>query len=97
MWYMLASGKYRVYTKVKIVDGAGGALGGAAVDLGLTRPGGEITPYNGTTGSDGTVTFQYGPTKVLGTYTSTVMGVSKSGWTYAHWENDETSESLVVP
>jgi len=97
MWYTLGGGKYRIYTKVKIVDGAGGALGGAVVDLKLTLPGGGSSLYNGTTASDGTVTFQYGPTKVLGTYTSTVMGVSKSGWTYAYWENDETSESLVVP
>jgi hypothetical protein len=97
MWYTLASGKYRIYTKVTIVDGAGGALSGAVVDLTLTRPGGGSTQYSGTTGSDGTVTFQYGPTKVLGTYTSTVTGVSKAGWTYSYLENNETSESLVVP
>ncbi|MEW6252179.1 MAG: C10 family peptidase [Planctomycetota bacterium] len=59
--------------------------------------GGGATPSSGTTATDGTVTFQYGPTRVTGTYTSTVTGVSKAGWTYASWENRETSDSLRVP
>jgi hypothetical protein len=59
-------------------------------------PDGGTVNDSGSTGPDGSVTFQYGPTRVEGTYTSTVTGVTKEGWTYRDWENEETSESLNV-
>ncbi|MDI6689898.1 MAG: hypothetical protein QME54_05720 [Actinomycetota bacterium] len=63
----------------------------------MTLNGNFIASGSGNTGADGTVTFVYGPTKAIGTYTSTVTDVVKLDWTYDSTLNVDTSESLLVP
>lgn len=93
MWYRGAGPNYFVYTKVKIVDSDGGAVEGATVYLEMTLPGGAKASGSGDTGSDGTVTFKYGPTRATGTYTSTVTNVELSGWV---WDGVEASSSITI-
>ena len=97
MWYEKTGINYMIYTKVWIVDSIGGDVEGATVYIETDLPGGGTHTDNGVTGSDGTVTFSYGKTKVTGTYISTVINVVKDGWIYDPSENLETSESLTVP
>jgi len=97
MWYEKTGINYMIYTKVWIVDSIGGDVEGATVYIEMDLPGGSTHTDNGVTGSDGTVTFSYGKTKVTGTYTSTVTNVVKDGWMYNPDDNVETSESLVAP
>ena len=63
----------------------------------MALPNAATASGSGDTGTDGTVTFVYGPTRTRGTYTSTVTDVVKSDWTYDPTSNLKTSESLVVP
>jgi N-acetylmuramoyl-L-alanine amidase len=85
-----------VYTQVAIQDQHGNPVSGAVVSLETTQPKGPVVSQTGTTGADGTVTFQL-RAKGRGTYESTVIDVSMSGWTYTAGANAETSAELVVP
>ena len=97
MWYTTAGRNVKIYSKITIVDSNGIAVEGATVSLEMTLPNdGGTAIASAITGSDGTVTFLYGPTKVKGTYTSTVTDVAKDGWTYDPTANLETSDSLTV-
>jgi hypothetical protein len=97
MWYEQAGVNYYIYTKVKIVDSSDNAVDGAAVYIETTLPDSSKISDDDITGSDGTVTFSYGKTKITGTYTSTVTNVVKTEWTYDPDSNVETSEQLQVP
>ncbi len=97
MWYTTHGAKYRVWTKVTVVDAFGAGVEGATVDIETALPDGGTVNNSGSTEPDGSVTLRYGLTRVEGTYTSTVTAVAKDGWTYRDWENVETSESLNVP
>ena len=97
MWYTKVRGSYEIYTEVKIVDSNGDDVGGATVSIEMTLPTDSTASESGYTGTDGTVTFVYGPTRLRGTYTSTVVDVGKTGWTYDPTANMETSDSISVP
>jgi hypothetical protein len=96
MWSQKAGRNYKVFTEVRIVDDGDAGLAGASVQLEISLPGGGTAQVSGPTEAGGTVTFMYGPTKVTGTYTSTVTGVTMDGWTYDSGANVETSEQLDV-
>ncbi len=85
-----------VYTEVTIQDQHSNPVSGAVVSLETTNPSGFTVSQTGTTGDDGTVTFQL-RAKAGGEYTSTVIDVSMSGWTYVPGANIETFEKLTVP
>ncbi|MBU0617197.1 MAG: hypothetical protein KKI02_05735 [Planctomycetes bacterium] len=51
----------------------------------------------GQTGVDGKVMLESAGVKNGGTYTCTVSGVSKLGWTYNPGLNVETSDSIMLP
>ncbi|MGB7533299.1 MAG: hypothetical protein WA977_10070 [Halobacteriota archaeon] len=94
------SGKYWIYTKVKIVDASNAAVVGATVYLNTTLPDSTNESDFGDTGDDGWTEddeFKYGKTETTGTYTSTVTNVAKDGWTYVPADNVETSNSTTVP
>jgi len=97
MWYTQSRNKYTIYSKVKIVDASDNAVEGATVDIDLTLPNAIVISMNDITDSNGEVTFVYGPTPKVGTYTITVTDAVKSGWTYNPDDNLETSENLNVP
>jgi hypothetical protein len=97
MWYEKTGKSYKIYTTVKIIDNNNNPVNGAAVYIEATLPDNNKVLYNGITGSDGTITFMYGSTKLTGIYTSTVTNVVKDGYTYNPNDNVETSEHLQVP
>lgn len=77
---------------VRIVDGEGLAVAGAAVSLTLSSDT-TTRSYSGTTGSEGSVTFT--ATKVArGIYTATITNVSRDGYTWEPGAQD--SEQYVV-
>jgi hypothetical protein len=86
-----------LYTQATVVDARGVGFEGATVNVGMVVPHGGTVSDSGSTGSDGSVTLQYGPTRVQGTYTSTVTAVAREGWIYDDGQNVKTSESLTVP
>lgn len=96
MWYQKKGPWYWVYTTVPILDESGEPVPDATVYVDTTLPDGSVKSFDGTTVSDGTVTFKL-KSKLTGTYTSTVTNVVKEGWTYDPASNIETSESLTVP
>lgn len=96
MWYGRRGINYIIYTKVPILDVSDQPVADATVYLDTTLPDGSVQSFSGTTGTDGTVTFQV-RSRLTGTYTSTVTNVVKDGWTYDSANNYETSESLTVP
>jgi hypothetical protein len=63
----------------------------------MTSPAGSTAGVIGYTANDGTVTFVYGPTRIRGTYTSTVTDVAKEGWVYDSDVNTETRDFISVP
>jgi len=87
---------YKISTTVLIVDATDVPVEGAVVYLDLTSPTG-VTSGSGLTGPDGIVTFVSEPTKITGTYTSTVTDVLKDDWSYGPNANVETSDTLPVP
>lgn len=97
MWYEPIKKKYKIFTMVKIVDSGDNPVEGVTVYLETTLPNGDTTSADDVTGSDGFITFIYGPTPKKGTYISTVTNVVKQDWTYDPSKNVETSESLDVP
>jgi len=96
MWYQKIAPYYIIYMKVTVVDISNSPVSGATVYLTLTLPSGSKVSGSGVTGTDGTVTFVYGPTKKTGTYTSTITNVTKDGWTYDS-KTGVTTASLKVP
>ena len=96
MWSTKAGQNYKIYTKVKIVDSSDVGVAGATVYLNTTLPDDTNVSSSGDTLDDGTVEFMYGPTKTLGTYTSTVTDVEKTGWDYDSGANVETSDSITI-
>ncbi|MBD3190504.1 MAG: S8 family serine peptidase [Candidatus Heimdallarchaeota archaeon] len=94
MWVSRTRGPWKdISITVSVVDGNGNALGGVTVYLDLQLPDGSIVSYTGTTDSNGQVTFVYQKGS-SGTYTATVTGLAKSGYTYDSSSNVETSETL---
>jgi N-acetylmuramoyl-L-alanine amidase len=96
MWAGSKGSNTFVYTQVTIQDQHGDPMSGAMVSLETTQPNDHVASQTGTTGNDGTVTFQL-RAKGDGLYTSTVIDVSISGWNYTAGANVETSETLTVP
>jgi hypothetical protein len=85
-----------VRATVAIRDQGGVAVGGASVTVVITKPGGSQVTDTRTTNSAGNAVFSTAaPTS--GTYTFTVTGVIKTGFTYDPAANTETSDSVVVP
>jgi subtilisin family serine protease len=66
---------------VAVVDGSGAPRSGAAVLLNLQGPGGDYGTASGTTAADGTVRFRLSRA-TRGTYTSTVVDLSLTGYTW---------------
>jgi hypothetical protein len=97
MWSTKTGQNYKIYTKVKIVDSSDVGVAGATVYLNTTLPDDTNVSSSGDTLDDGTVEFIYGPTKTLGTYTSTVTEVAKDGWEYDPGANIVTSASTTIP
>jgi subtilisin len=94
---VLTSGRQKsARATVTIVDAGGQPVEGAAVSgrwSGLTTD-----SDTGTTATNGQVALQSNKTKLAsGTFTFTVTGVSKSGWTYDSAANVETSDSISIP
>ncbi len=85
-----------VYTRVTIQDQDGNSVSGAVVSLETAPPVGPVVSQTGTTGDDGTVTFQI-RARSSGTYESTVTDVSMSGWGYIPGPAAELSAKLEVP
>jgi PKD repeat protein len=78
---------------VTIRDAAGTVVPGVLV---TGRWSGLVTgTSNLATGPDGVATFASKATKKSGTFTFTVTGVSKSGYTYDPSQNAETNDSIV--
>jgi len=91
---------------VQIADENGTGVAGATVYGSLTGPGNTQAWYEGTTGPDGNVTFNYTRSMPGGArkdykwlidneYTFTVYDVQKPGWEYDPDSNVETSESVL--
>jgi subtilisin/minor extracellular protease Epr len=97
MWYTKIGRNYRIYTEVTVVDSSNNAVEDATVYLEMSLPDGNTVSGSGNTDIDGTVTFVYGPTRLTGTYISTVTNVEKIDWIYDPEANVETSEELTVP
>ncbi len=85
-----------VYTKVAIQDESDNPVLGAVVSLETTQPKGPVVTQTGMTEADGTVTFQL-RAKADGTYESTVVDVSMSGWDYVPDPDVELSATLTLP
>jgi PKD repeat protein len=86
-----------IYCKVTVYDQADQALEGADVSVELTGP--ANASGTAATGADGSVTFQYGPTRTCsGDYCFEVTDVVKAGYAYDPADNNETKvcESGVV-
>lgn len=81
---------------VTVVDAGGLPVGGATVSghwEGVTND-----SDSGPTDEDGTVSFQSDKVKNTGeTFTFTVEGITKDGWTYDSGANTVTSSSITVP
>ncbi len=79
---------------VTIKDTVGNFVSGATV-YGIWS-GATTGSVSGTTGANGTVSFQSASIKKAGTFTFTVNNVTKSGYTYNPSLNIETSDSVTV-
>ncbi len=79
---------------VTIKDTAGNLISDAAVSGAWS--GATSGTVNGTTGTNGTVSFQSASIKKSGTFIFTVTNVSKTGFTYNSALNSETSDSVTV-
>ncbi len=96
MWYAKSGKSYVVYTKVTIVDATGLPVPSATVSLQTTLPSSSITTASRVTGTDGTATFSV-KSKLAGTYTSKVTGVTHATNEYNAGANVITERSLAVP
>ncbi|MGH7357941.1 MAG: hypothetical protein ACREJR_03895, partial [Candidatus Rokuibacteriota bacterium] len=85
-----------VQATVSIQDAAGARVPAASVTVVITNPGGSQTTVTRTTNTQGRAQFST-PASASGTYTFTVSGVTKTGFTYDPAANVETSDSVVVP
>lgn len=79
---------------VTIRDTAGNPVNGATVSGAWS--GATTGSVSGTTGTNGTVSFQSASIKKSGTFIFTVTNVTKSGFTYNPSLNIETSDSVTV-
>lgn len=79
---------------VTIKDTAGNLVNGATVSGAWS--GATSGSVSGTTGSNGTVSFQSASIKKSGTFIFTVTNVTKSGFAYNASLNSETSDSVTV-
>lgn len=78
---------------VTVTDSAGLPVSGATVS---GQWSGIINKtVSGTTGTNGSVVLNSGSTSKNGTFTFTVTGISRSGYTYDSSTNTETSDSIV--
>ncbi len=100
MWSAQKGPNLIVYSQVTIVDAQGSPVPGVAVSVQTEQEiNGTIvnsTSATSETGTDGTVTFTL-RSRSGGTFTTTVTGVSREGWTYDFEANVEVSESLAIP
>lgn len=97
MSYTKQGPNYKVATQVTIADENGAPVSGATVNLSIDIPGGGTATGSGTTGTNGTVTFNYNAGRTTGTYVATVTSVSHSSYTYNSGANVVNSASLQVP
>ena len=97
MSYTKQGPNYKIATQVTIVDENGLPVSGATVNLSIDIPGGGTATGSGTTGTNGTVTFNYNAGRTTGTYVATVTNVSHSSFTYNSGANIVNSASLQVP
>jgi|GEM_PF-7056919 len=102
MWYQVqANNKYKIFTRVTIVDSNGNPVSGATVSLTMTNQDGDVVsfvsnPNPNPTKNDGTATFESQTAQNPGTYTSMVTNVFKTDWAY-DLTNSETIKVLTVP
>jgi subtilisin len=80
---------------VPILDNSDVAVGGATVSGRWS--GAYNRNVSGSTDSQGKVSFRTSFVVGGGTFTFTVNGVTKAGWTYDPAANFETSDSVTVP
>jgi len=85
----------RVTVTVPILDNSDVAVGGATVSGSWS--GAYNRNVSGSTNSQGKVSFGTSLVVGGGTFTFTVNGVTKGGWTYDPAANFETSDSVTVP
>ncbi len=89
------SNKSQIFTSVTIVD-ADGLVAGAQVTLNLSDDNNSLDTSTVTTDSSGTATFTFSSAQAGNTYTATVIGVIKTGFTYDSSSNVETSDSFAI-
>lgn len=93
MSYSKQGSQYTAQAVVWIKDSSGNNVDGATVSG--TWSGVVSGTAQGVTGADGKVTLTSPKTKSTGTFTFTVTGVTKSGFTYNPALNVETSDSVT--
>ena len=86
---------YTIYTEVTVLDAGGVAVPAATVNIETLLPDSSAKSYSGETNIQGVITFKL-RSKQTGTYTSTVTGISKDGWTYSSANNTETTDSWTI-
>jgi uncharacterized protein YfaS (alpha-2-macroglobulin family) len=91
----------RIYWRVRVVDGTGAPVSGAAVTSKLYKPDGSTwNTQTLNTAADGWVLFSKSTlsSSPLGTYTVAVTGVAKTGMTYDAAANVRTTNTCsLVP
>lgn len=86
---------YKAHATVTIVDANDAPIEGAIVSG--TWSGAYIGDGSGVTDASGQVTLDSDKVKNGGTFTFTVVDVTKTGWTYDSATNIETSDSVTCP
>lgn len=84
--------RWRANAAVSVVDAQGVAIAGATVKGRWSGMSSVIV--SGTTGTNGTVTFASAQARTSGTFTFTVTGITRTGYTYDAAANVETTDSI---
>jgi thermitase len=87
-----SNGERRIFSTVTVLQNTNTPLSNARVYASITAPSGKISTFSGTTNTQGKRTFDL-RSRELGTYTTTVTNVTRSGYTYTP---TLTSKSLLV-
>jgi 5-hydroxyisourate hydrolase-like protein (transthyretin family) len=94
--YRRVSNGYRLGARVIVKDEQGVPVQGAQVNLQVTLPDGRTQAVTRTTNANGTARLSF-TTRRSGTYTFTVIEVSKTGDIYNPLVNVETSAVVTIP
>ena len=86
---------FSVGADITIVDSSGTAVPDAAVTVRVTLPSGRTVQHIRVTAASGVAKLSLA-TAQKGTYTFTVINVTRSGWAYDPGANAESSDSIVV-